>query len=197
MKSAYLGKRTFDWLLLAFACFPAVMASAACAIAVRLTSPGPILFKQERIGLNGQPFTMLKFRTMIHGDNPLLPSRDRITQVGVWLRRTSLDELPQLWNVMKGDMSFVGPRPTLAYQVNRYDDRQRRRLTVRPGLTGLAQVMGRNTLSWSTRIDYDLEYIAGQGWPLDLRILLLTLGAVVGGGGVTGHPTDDPLATRE
>ena len=123
------------------------MLGAVCAVAVRLTSPGPVLFRQERIGMGGEPFEMVKFRSMRHGVNPIFPDADRITRVGRLLRRTSLDELPNLINVARGEMSIVGPRPTLAYQVERYDDRQRNRLAVRPGLTGLAQVNGRNALS--------------------------------------------------
>jgi lipopolysaccharide/colanic/teichoic acid biosynthesis glycosyltransferase len=127
-------------------------------------------------------------------DNPLFPDRDRITGVGRLLRRFSLDELPQLLNVVNGEMSIVGPRPTLAYQVARYDDRQRGRLTVRPGVTGLAQVRGRNAMPWAERIELDLEYVRTQSLWRDVQILWWTLAAVIRGAGVEGHPTDDPLA---
>ena len=142
-----------DVVVLALVAVPAAVLGLASALAVRLTSPGPILFRQERIGRDGVPFTMLKFRTMLDGPNPIFPDASRITSAGRVLRRFSLDELPQLINVARGEMSIVGPRPTLAYQVERYDAQQRRRLEVRPGLTGLAQVSGRNELSWARRID--------------------------------------------
>jgi lipopolysaccharide/colanic/teichoic acid biosynthesis glycosyltransferase len=164
---------------------------------VRLTSSGPALFRQRRVGREGQPFTILKFRTMIHADNPLHPETDRITTVGRWPRRSSLDELPQLWNVVRGEMSLVGPRRTLAYQVERYTPAQRGRLHVRPGITGLAQIRGRNGISWSQRIDFDLEYVERQSLRLDLAILSLTLFAVLKREGVEGHARDDPLARVE
>ena len=153
-----------------------------------------MLFLQERVGLNGEPFVVWKFRTMLDGDNPIIPSDDRITPVGRVLRRTSLDELPQLVNVARGEMSVVGPRPTLAYQVERWTDRQRGRLDVRPGLTGLAQVNGRNDLSWPERIEYDLDYVRA---PVDLdrlAILLRTATAMLGGEGTGATAADDPIA---
>jgi lipopolysaccharide/colanic/teichoic acid biosynthesis glycosyltransferase len=166
------------------------------ALAVKLTSRGPAFFRQERVGWRGRPFTVVKLRTMVHdpGGNPLFPEYDRITPVGRWLRRLSLDEVPQLWNVVRGDMSIVGPRPTLAYQVERYTERQRQRLAVRPGITGLAQVRGRNAVSWPERIEMDLDYIERQSVALDLTILWWSVGTVVKGSGVSGHPLDDPLA---
>ena len=190
----YRGKRLVDLALLALVAVPAAVVALPCAIAVRLTSPGPILFRQQRVGRDGRPFDMVKFRTMTHGDNPIFPDEDRITSAGRWLRRASLDELPNLLNVWRGEMSIVGPRPTLAYQVDRYTDRQRGRLAVKPGLTGLAQVRGRNELSWAQRIDYDLEYVAMQSPGLDLRICLATVKVALTGAGVEGHPDDDPLA---
>lgn len=190
----YRGKRLFDLAVLAVVAVPALLLGALCALAVRLSSPGPVFFRQERIGMGGRPFTVWKFRTMVAGDNPVFPDASRITPVGRVLRRLSLDELPQLLNVAAGDMSVVGPRPTLAYQVARYDDRQRRRLAVRPGLTGLAQVNGRNALSWPERIEWDLTYVATQSPLLDLRILARTVGAMLSGAGVEGHPIDDPVA---
>lgn len=190
----YRGKRLVDLALLALVAVPAAVVALPCAIAVRLTSPGPILFRQQRVGRDGRPFDMVKFRTMTHGDNPVFPDEDRITSAGRWLRRASLDELPNLLNVWRGEMSIVGPRPTLAYQVDRYTDRQRGRLAVKPGLTGLAQVRGRNELSWAQRIDYDLEYVAMQSPGLDLRICLATVKVALTGAGVEGHPDDDPLA---
>lgn len=190
----YRGKRVVDLALLAVIAVPALVIGAACAVAVKLTSKGPVLFRQERVGMGGQPFTVLKFRTMVQGDNPVFPDADRVTAVGRWLRRLSLDELPQLVNVARGEMSIVGPRPTLQYQVDRYDERQRGRLAVRPGLTGLAQVRGRNALPWHERIEYDLEYVRTQSPLLDLRLVLATIKPMLTGEGAEGHPTDDPLA---
>lgn len=190
----YAGKRWFDLALVAIVALPAAAIGALCAIAVRLTSPGPIIFRQERVGMDGKSFEVWKFRTMTVGDNPIFPDASLITSAGRWLRRTSLDELPQLVNVARGEMSVVGPRPTLGYQVERYDEHQRRRLAVRPGLTGLAQVSGRNALSWGDRIDFDITYVETQSFVADARILLKTARAMVSGEGVEGHPTDDPLA---
>lgn len=190
----YRGQRIFDLTMLTVLAVPVLISGLVCAAAIRLTSPGPVFFRQERIGLHGVPFTVWKFRTMVDGDNPIFPDASRITPVGRILRRLSLDELPQLINVALGDMSVVGPRPTLAYQVERYDDHQRRRLDVRPGLTGLAQVSGRNALSWSDRIDLDVEYVDGQSLLLDLRLIARTATTIVSGEGIEGHPIDDPLA---
>lgn len=190
----YRGKRLFDLVVLALVAVPAAAVGLVCAAAVALTSRGPILFRQERIGMSGVPFEVLKFRTMIDGINPVFPDATRITSAGKLLRRLSLDELPQLINVATGDMSIVGPRPTLAYQVDRYDDHQRRRLVVRPGLTGLAQISGRNSLSWSDRIEFDLSYVDRQGVVEDLRILSRTVSTMLSGEGIEGHPIDDPLA---
>lgn len=194
-RGPYRGKRAFDLAVLAVVAVPAAVLGTICALAVRLTSPGPVLFRQERVGLDGRRFEMVKFRTMFAGDNPIIPDADRITAVGRLLRRTSLDELANLVNVARGEMSIVGPRPTLAYQVERYDDRQRGRLAVRPGLSGLAQIRGRNALSWAARIDHDLEYVDRQSVWLDIRILASTVGVLASGSGVEGHAGDDPLST--
>jgi lipopolysaccharide/colanic/teichoic acid biosynthesis glycosyltransferase len=192
----YRRKRVFDWLIVALVGPPAALLVTLAAIAVKVTSPGPVFFRQERVGWRGRPFTVVKLRTMMHdpGGNPLFPDDERITAVGRWLRRLSLDEVPQLWNVAMGDMSVVGPRPTLPYQVARYDERQRQRLAVRPGITGLAQVRGRNRVSWPERIEMDLEYIEKQSVRLDLKVLWWSVAAVVRGTDVSGHPQDDPLA---
>lgn len=191
----YRGKRAVDLVLLAVVAVPATVVGAGCAVAVRASSPGPVFFRQERVGRNGGSFVCWKFRTMRVGINPVFPDADRITPAGRVLRRFSLDELPQLLNVCWGDMSIVGPRPTLAYQVERYDERQRRRLAVKPGLTGLAQVSGRNALRWSERIEYDLEYVERQSVRFDLRLCWRTVATVLTGHGVEGHHHDDPLAT--
>jgi lipopolysaccharide/colanic/teichoic acid biosynthesis glycosyltransferase len=153
---------------------------AAAAIATKLDSRGPVLYRQMRVGKDGVDFEFLKLRTMVVGAEkigagPAVDEGDsRITRVGRILRRTSIDELPQLWNVLRGDMSVIGPRPTLRYQVEQYDDRQRRRLDVRPGLTGWAQVNGRATLPWKERIELDIWYLENRSPWLDLQILLRT-----------------------
>ena len=191
----YRGKRILDLVVLAGLALPALVLAAPCAIAVRVTSAGPVLFRQERIGRDGRPFQLLKFRTMTTGENALIPDQADITRVGAVLRRLSLDELPQLVNVARGEMSIVGPRPTLAYQVERYTDTQRRRLDVNPGVTGWAQLKGRNEIPWARRIELDLEYIDRLQSPgRDLSILVRSVLAALHGGGVEGHPVDDPIA---
>jgi lipopolysaccharide/colanic/teichoic acid biosynthesis glycosyltransferase len=156
------------------------------ALAVAIDSRGGIFFKQERIGLLGKPFRIVKFRTMVAGAQTMgtgmLVKQDdpRVTRVGRILRATSLDELPQLWNILAGEMSFVGPRPTLAYQVRQYDAAQRERLRLRPGVTGLAQVSGRKAIPWDERIRMDLEYLRTVSLATDLRILMRTVGVVLG-----------------
>jgi lipopolysaccharide/colanic/teichoic acid biosynthesis glycosyltransferase len=153
---------------------------AAAAAAIKLEDGGPVLYRQERVGVEGSEFELLKLRTMVVGAEGMgagfaVDQGDsRITRVGRFLRRTSLDELPQLWNVLRGDMSIVGPRPTLRYQVERYDERQRRRLDVKPGLTGWAQVNGRASLPWPERIELDVWYVEHRTPRLDLEILLRT-----------------------
>lgn len=157
------------------------------AILVRRDSPGPAIFRQRRAGLHGREFDLLKFRSMVDGAESIgsgltvQENDDRITNLGRLLRRTSLDELPQLVNVVRGEMSIVGPRPTVSSQISRYTDEQRRRLDARPGITGLAQVRGRASLPWSMRIALDVEYI--QSWSVrgDLAILARTLLVVVRG----------------
>ena len=160
---------------------------AAAALAVKLEDGGPVLFRQGRVGKDGADFELFKLRSMVvdaerQGAGYAVDRGDaRITRVGRILRRTSVDELPQLWNVVRGDMSVVGPRPTLRYQVDRYTDRQRRRLEVRPGLTGWAQIHGRATLPWDARIELDVWYVEHRSPLLDLRILLRTPLALFGG----------------
>lgn len=191
----YRGKRAFDIGVCAVSALPVAVISMACAVAVKATSPGPVFFRQSRVGFGGREFSLLKFRTMtVEAADSVFPDAADITPAGRWLRRLSLDELPQLINVLRGEMSIVGPRPALRYQVERYSGRQRSRLLARPGITGLAQIRGRNRLTWSQRIDHDLDYISRQSPILDLKIILQTLAVVAGGGGVTGHPRDDPLA---
>ena len=153
---------------------------ALAAIAIKLEDGGPILYRQRRVGLHGRDFDLLKLRTMVPeaeklGAGLAVNEGDpRITRVGRLLRRLSLDELPQLANVLKGDMSLIGPRPTLRYQVERYDERQRRRLDVKPGITGWAQVHGRARLPWAERIELDLFYVENRSFLLDVKILART-----------------------
>jgi lipopolysaccharide/colanic/teichoic acid biosynthesis glycosyltransferase len=160
---------------------------AVSALAVKLDGRGPVLYRQTRVGLDGRDFELLKLRTMVVGAEKLgagyaVDQGDsRITRVGRLLRRTSLDELPQLWNVVRGDMSVIGPRPTLRYQVEQYDDRQRHRLDVRPGITGWAQIHGRAALPWADRIELDLWYVRHHSWKTDLLILLRTPLSLFGG----------------
>ena len=148
---------------------------------VKLDTPGPAFFRQERIGKDGHPFIAYKFRSMVDRATSLglglnvAVDDSRITRVGKFLRTTSLDELPQLFNVIKGEMSLVGPRPTLAYQVARYDEVQRRRLLVKPGITGWAQVNGRNAIPWEERIKLDVWYVENWSLWLDFRIMFRTL----------------------
>jgi lipopolysaccharide/colanic/teichoic acid biosynthesis glycosyltransferase len=157
------------------------------ALAVKLGDGGPVLYRQTRVGKDGVDFALLKLRTMVvgaetQGAGYAVDRGDaRITRAGRLLRRLSLDELPQLWNVIRGDMSVVGPRPTLRYQVDRYDDRQRRRLDVKPGITGWAQVHGRATLPWSERIELDVWYFEHRSPALDVKILAKTPLALFGG----------------
>jgi lipopolysaccharide/colanic/teichoic acid biosynthesis glycosyltransferase len=153
---------------------------ATAALAIKLEDRGPLLYRQTRVGKDGQDFELLKLRTMVVGAErqgagfAVDRGDPRITAVGRILRGTSIDELPQLWNVLRGDMSVIGPRPTLRYQVERYTARQRRRLEVKPGLTGWAQVHGRASLPWAERIELDVWYVEHRSPMLDLKILLRT-----------------------
>ena len=160
---------------------------AAAALAVKLDDGGPVLYRQTRVGKDGRDFELVKLRTMIVGAETqgagyaVNRGDARITRIGRFLRRTSLDELPQLWNVVRGDMSVIGPRPTLRYQVDRYSERQRRRLDVLPGITGWAQIHGRAALSWDERIELDVWYVEHRSALTDLLILLRTPLALFGG----------------
>jgi lipopolysaccharide/colanic/teichoic acid biosynthesis glycosyltransferase len=160
------------------------------AVAIKLGSHGPILYRQRRVGLGGEEFEMLKLRTMVAGSDPVgvgtVVTRDdpRVTGAGRLLRRTSLDEIPNLLNVLRGEMAIVGPRPTIAAQVADYTPRQRRRHEVRPGITGWAQVRGRAGIPWEQRIELDVWYVDHRSALLDARILLKTLGLLVTGKGL-------------
>lgn len=150
----------------------------AVALLIRVLMGEPILFRQERPGLNGESFTCLKFRTMAETRDErgeLLSDRQRMVPLGTWLRRTSLDELPQLWNIVRGDLSFIGPRPLLKEYLPYYTPEEQRRHSVRPGLTGWAQIHGRNNLNFDERLKLDVWYVDHVSWKLDLRILLATM----------------------
>ncbi len=160
---------------------------ALAALAVKLEDGGPVLYRQTRVGLEGGDFELLKLRTMVVGAERMgagfavNEGDSRITRAGRVLRRLSLDELPQLWNVVRGEMSVIGPRPTLRYQVDRYDERQLHRLDVKPGITGWAQIHGRAQLPWVDRIELDLWYVDHRSPSVDLKILLRTPLALFGG----------------
>jgi lipopolysaccharide/colanic/teichoic acid biosynthesis glycosyltransferase len=160
---------------------------ALAALAIKLEDGGSVLYRQRRVGLEGEEFELVKLRTMVEGAErqgagwAVNEGDPRITRVGRLLRRLSLDELPQLWNVVRGDMSLVGPRPTLSYQVERYSPRQLRRLEVKPGITGWAQIHGRARLPWEERIELDLWYVEHRSPWMDLRILARTPVALFGG----------------
>ena len=167
-------------------------------VAVRLTLGAPAIFTQLRPGLNGKPFRMYKFRTMTSERDVaghLLPDEARLTALGRLLRATSLDELPELWNVLMGDMSLVGPRPLLMEYLEHYSPEQARRHEVRPGITGWAQVNGRNALSWEDKFRLDVWYVENQSFWLDMRILLLTVVKVLSGRDISaaGHATMPPF----
>jgi lipopolysaccharide/colanic/teichoic acid biosynthesis glycosyltransferase len=163
---------------------------ALAALAIRLESPGDPIYTQVRVGRDGRPFRIFKLRTMVHGAEftgaglAISAGDARVTRVGVLLRRYSLDELPNLWNVLRGDMSVIGPRPTLQHQVDAYTERQRGRLAVKPGITGWAQVNGRASLPWSERIELDLWYVEHRSMRVDVEILRRTGRLVFSGAGL-------------
>lgn len=164
-------------------------------ISIILSMGRPVIFKQERIGKNNKPFIMYKFRTMREpkdGQNRLLSDADRVTKLGGFLRSSSLDELPEIINVIKGDMSLVGPRPLLDFHLELFDKSQKKRHKVKPGMTGLAQIMGRQALSFKERISLDLEYVERVNLRLDLKIILKTVFVVLGSNGVkTGQTFEE------
>jgi lipopolysaccharide/colanic/teichoic acid biosynthesis glycosyltransferase len=181
------------WLDLVLAGIGLLVASPfllVAAVAIKLDSRGPVFYRQQRVGLDGAMFEMLKLRTMTHGAplggvwDPLTEDDPRITRVGGFLRKTSLDELPNLFNVLRGEMAVVGPRPTISEQVAEYTPEQRRRLEVKPGLTGWAQVNGRASLPWEERIELDVWYVDNRNPRLDLRILGRTVALLVTGRGL-------------
>ncbi len=172
--------RALDIVLASLGLAVSAPVAGAAALTVKLADGGPVLYRQRRVGQDGEEFELLKLRTMVvgaeyHGAGLAVDRDDpRITRVGNLLRRLSIDELPQLWNVVRGEMSVIGPRPTLAYQVERYTPRQRRRLDVKPGITGWAQVHGRAALPWEDRIELDVWYVEHRSPWVDLQILART-----------------------
>jgi lipopolysaccharide/colanic/teichoic acid biosynthesis glycosyltransferase len=187
-------RRTVDVVVSALALALSSPILALAALAIRLETRGPAIYRQRRSGLHGREFDVLKLRTMVDGAEhkgaglAVNENDARITRVGALLRRTSLDELPNLVNVLRGDMSLIGPRPTLPVQVAQYSERQRGRLALKPGITGWAQVNGRASLPWSERIELDLYYIEHRSLALDVRIVWRTLAMVLGGSGLyKGH----------
>jgi lipopolysaccharide/colanic/teichoic acid biosynthesis glycosyltransferase len=182
--------RAFDVLVAALALLLLSPVLLIAAIAIKLGSPGPVIYRQRRVRRGGEEFELLKLRTMVRGSDPVgvgtVVERDdpRVTAAGRFLRRTSLDEIPNLVNVLRGEMAIVGPRPTIPAQVDDYTPRQRRRHEVRPGLTGWAQVQGRAGIPWEERIELDVEYVERRGPVLDLRILAKTAGLLVTGKGL-------------
>lgn len=183
-------KRFFDIALAAMLSVVLLPILVALGVLVRTKLGAPIVFRQVRPGLCGRPFTLVKFRTMTNArneDGHLLSDAQRLTPFGRFLRSTSLDELPELWNVLRGEMSFVGPRPLLLEYLPLYSPRQARRHEVRPGITGWAQVNGRNALAWEDRLELDVWYVENRSMILDIRILFLTIGRVIRREGVTAE----------
>ncbi len=187
-----LGKRAIDLVIAGVLLIVLSPVFLVVAASIRLTMGSPVLFRQVRPGLHGRPFTMLKFRTMTDARDASgrhLPDSQRLTRLGRWLRATSLDEFPELVNVLKGDMSLVGPRPLLMRYMPYFTDRERIRFAVRPGITGLAQVSGRNALPWDERLELDVRYVEEWSLGLDFRILWMTVRNVLRRSGVEVDPT--------
>jgi sugar transferase EpsL len=195
-------KRAIDVVVAAVALALLSPLLAVVWVLIRLRMGSPVLFRQLRPGRHGHPFELVKFRTMTDGRDAagqLLPDAQRLTALGRWLRRTSLDELPELLNVLQGDMSLVGPRPLLMEYLPRYSPEQARRHEVRPGITGWAQVNGRNTVSWPDKFAYDVWYVDHRSTRLDCEILWRTVTQVVSGHGVSadGHATMERFTGNE
>jgi len=188
IKHKYWKKRIFDLVLCSFSCFVILPVVVIIAMAAFISMGHPIIFKQLRPGKDGKPFYLYKFRTMLElkddkGD--YLPDEKRLTAFGRFLRRYSLDELPELWNVIKGDMSLVGPRPLLMEYIRYYTPEQARRHEVKPGITGWAQINGRNAISWEDKFQLDVWYVENWSLSLDIKIIVLTIIKVIKGEGVT------------
>lgn len=177
-----MAKRAFDIVVALICLLVAAPLLVLLALLVRIYLGSPVLFRQERPGLLAQPFQILKFRTMTDAtaaDGQLLPDKDRLTRFGRFLRSSSLDELPELWNVLTGKMSLVGPRPLLMEYVPLYNAQQMRRHAVRPGITGWSQVNGRNAIGWNEKFALDMWYVDNQSMLLDIKILFMTVGSIV------------------
>lgn len=201
-RSYHKVKRAMDIVVALMGLSIAAIPMALTALVVRWKIGTPILFRQERPGLNGEPFIVFKFRTMSEARDEsggMLPDEKRLGAVGQALRRWSLDELPQLFNVLRGDMSFIGPRPLLMSYMPLYNREQRRRMDVRPGITGWSQVRGRNNVSWAQRFNDDVFYVDHASFRLDMRIVLLTIRKVVSGDGVSadGQATMQPFTGND
>jgi exopolysaccharide biosynthesis polyprenyl glycosylphosphotransferase len=199
-KNCFLIKEVFDKVISFLALFILAIPFLIVAIAIKVDSRGPVFFLQERVGKNGKLFKTIKFRTMYVGADERTKgkyiSKDdpNVTRVGKFLRRSGIDELPQLINVLKGDMSIVGPRPTLKYQVEKYDDFQRKRLLMKPGITGWALINGRNKLTWEERIKMDVWYVEHWSPWLDLYIIFKTFYVVAKGEGLYAERDTDEIA---
>ena len=192
------GKRWFDLVLTLPGILLISVPLAGIALLVRAKLGSPVLFAQERPGLHGRPFTIYKFRTMTDTrdeNGHLLPDAQRLTRLGRFLRSSSLDELPELWNVIKGDMSLVGPRPLLTEYLDRYTQEQARRHEVKPGVTGWAQVNGRNAITWEEKFRLDVWYVDNLSWRLDARIIAMTLWKILKREGISqpGQATMEPF----
>jgi len=181
-------KRVMDFSLALLGLVVTAPVMLVSAVIIRMCLGSPIFFRQERPGLHGKPFVLIKFRTMTNErdlQGNLLPDAERLRGIGRFLRRTSIDELPQLWNVLKGELSIVGPRPLLTKYLEFYTPEQMRRHDVKPGITGWAQIHGRNTITWQEKFAYDLWYVDNWSLLLDLKIILITVAKVITGHGVT------------
>ncbi len=190
MRVRLFAKRLIDLILVVMALLALSPIFAIVAVLVLLRMGSPILFRQQRPGHSGEPFDVIKFRTMreaVDADGVPLSDGERLTTLGRFLRRTSLDELPQLWNVLRGDMSLIGPRPLLMEYLDLYTPEQMRRHHVRPGITGLAQINGRNSVAWEEKFLLDVWYVDHWSLWLDLRILIRTVRMVIKGEGISGH----------
>jgi len=195
-------KRLFDFFTAILALVILLVPLCLCAFLIRMKLGSPIFFTQERPGLNGKLFRLIKFRTMTDerdGSGDLLPDIDRMTSFGDWMRSSSVDELPELVNILKGEMSFVGPRPLLPEYLDRYNKVQASRHEVRPGLTGWAQVNGRNAISWEKRLAMDVWYVENRSFWLDFKIFWMTFSTVMNRRGVnaSGHVSMPPFQGSE
>lgn len=194
--------RTLNFLLALFAAVAFAPLLLIVAVLVAINIGSPVLFRQRRPGLHGELFELIKFRTMRDATDAAgqpLPDAERMTPFGTWVRRTSLDELPELWNVLRGDMNLVGPRPLLEEYLPLYSDRQKRRHEVRPGITGWAQINGRNRLDWNEKFELDVWYVDNRSLLLDLKILARTAVAVIRAGDVNqeGHVSAENFKGNE